>query len=376
MDVQKPRSTSIAAVFTATTLTLATLGVAQEQGDPKPVEQTTKNLFDFNQFRGATIREQGAGNGNATIGGATDATTDRQRSLGTVVDVVVASPRGDTTYRGEGAGATRPRGVSGSAKAIVNLTATGGSGVADASGQRGGTDATRGNNFAKHIVLPLGDLHWNENGRYFTCSKTAAQLQAMPAWKDHAMMGRTDERRTGEQQRDRDRDGTNRDEQGKDDVTRNEQRREGRFAGDGDSIKASWISRAALRSKDDHRAQVAAVVFDLQKGSLEYLLATPGAGTTGGAEDETQRSGGTSRMGEACVIPWSVVEVKQAGAAGEREDVEKQQDRTRPAMGLELCVPITSQKLKEAPKVKTGDLGKLEQSGTAEKIREFYAKAN
>lgn len=370
------RSFGIAAL-TLTTLSIATFGVAQQQdrqSDTQFRSRTDKRYFSLDDLRGAMIR---AGN-NASVqpGNATKGTTGGQSMLGTIVDVSVAEPNGVGSH-GNGNDQRPATGAAshGSAKAIVQLSTVPDQGAADASARH---DTATGR--SKQVAIPLGDLEWNGKRRYFTCSKSASDLHSMPEWKSD--FDRDAQR--GKETVDRGRAQEHSGERGAD-AHRGRNAGTGRMNGtltrfaDG-SLRASWIARATLRTEDGRQSDVAGLVVDLQEGSLAYLLARRTHDVAdSGNQDQTGTTDRTGQRGEACIVPYDVLDVDRRAAGAGRSDVEDADVgkgvAAQPAIGLVFSVPMTSSELQGAPKIDPSDLSALTGGGLVEKIRDFYAKA-
>jgi len=390
-------------VLLGTTACLSTLLVGTSLAqDPTRVQDTTppranqaneKTRFvDAVTLRGALVYTSSATTQRKDEGQKRDTqekedaqvygTTKRPQAgdiIGSVTDLVAAPGR-----TAAGAGGTDMHGNGCMVKALVQLSST--------AGRDGGTDGNTGAGAGAHIgtantvAIPLNELTWNAEGRFFTCNKSGEALRSMSP----------------------SRSGANADPQQGDKGDKSTQPKPGNVASPGlasEGWKFSELAMAPLKTMDGTTGRVATLVVDTRSGTLSYLLASGieskttseaagkregAAGEASGKRTDKDQTGLVTPTGhDNIVVPFGIARV-EGGTAG--HDTKRGEDRTadrgrtgedlgtKPLGtvmgGLTVTIPMTTTAIAGAPQLSATQLERLEDPTFKQRIDSFYASAN
>lgn len=283
---------------------------------------------------GAGARDKKDENDAQDKGRETAAAAGRGDLLGSVSDLIAC--------HGQGKSASERAGEGCPVKVLVQLA----SGTASARG----TDAAAVST-PTTVAVPLDELTWHDDGRYFTCNKARA-----------VVLG--DERRVVTDVADGGKQAAGADAaRGTQTATAGE-------------CKFSDLTMAPIKTSDGVTGRVASLILDCKVGGLAYVLASGfDAGKAKDAASERGGAGtgdaGAQRKGEAVasasagrapiVVPFSVLRIESATAG----------QATTPS----LSVPIAAAALAGAPELPATQLARLADPTLGRKITAFYATA-
>lgn len=264
-------------------------------------------------------------------GDAARASAPRGEMLGSVSDLVACHGREGVGAAGAAEGCP--------VKVLVQLV----SGAPATARESGATLAAS----STLVAVPLEELTWHADGRYFSCAKNR-----------EALLG-SDKREVA--------DAGHRGGPGGEGSERN-----------GNECKFSDLAMAPLASTDGATGRVATLVLDCRASRLSHVLAS-GFGGKKAAAASSERSASTEdaggqRKGEVAlttstgsgtiVLPFSVLQFESAPQTG-----------GGPARTPRLSVPMTASALAGAPELVAAKLSQLADPAFAQKVTAFYAAA-